>query len=116
MTMREAITIRAEFYIDDKGMCPFREWHGTLDRKTAEIVNDAIIKREKGNTGNPEHVADGVHELKPKGLRIYYGIDGPKLIIILGGGIKRRQQADIDAAIDRWRSYKIRKKAEQGRK
>ena len=51
--MREAITVRAEYYIDDEGKCPFREWHGTLDRKTAEIVNDAIINGRRGILATP---------------------------------------------------------------
>jgi hypothetical protein len=31
------------------------------------------------------------------------------LVILLGGGTKRRQQHDIEAALRRWRDYKQRK-------
>lgn len=44
------------------------------------------------------------------GHRIYLAFDGTKLIILLGGGTKTRQQADIDQA-ERWADYKRRKKA-----
>ena len=44
------------------------------------------------------------------GLRIYFGRDGDALIILLGGGTKRRQQVDITNAQDLWLDYKRRKR------
>jgi putative addiction module killer protein len=55
----------------------------------------------------------GLHELRihfGPGLRIYLGKDGERLVILLGGGTKKRQQQDILQAIDRWQDYKIRKR------
>ena len=46
------------------------------------------------------------------GYRVYFGWDGKVLVILLGGGTKRRQQNDIDAALRRWRDYKKRKRNE----
>ncbi|MCJ2009574.1 type II toxin-antitoxin system RelE/ParE family toxin [Methylobacterium sp. J-092] len=43
------------------------------------------------------------------GYRLYFGRDGETLIILLCGGTKRRQQADIDRAIENWVAYKHRK-------
>jgi putative addiction module killer protein len=40
------------------------------------------------------------------GYRIYYGREGRTIIILLGGGSKRRQDADIAAAVERWKRYK----------
>jgi putative addiction module killer protein len=37
---------------------------------------------------------------------VYYGMDGKTLVILLGGGDKRRQSADIAAALERWQGYK----------
>ena len=111
--MREAVEVRAEYYIDDTGNSPFVNWVERLDRNAAKTVERAITKRERGITGVSESVGGGVHELKADGFRIYYGLDGPKLIILLGGGTKKRQQADIDAAMDRWRNYKARKESRQ---
>jgi len=37
---------------------------------------------------------------------VYYGIEGNTLVILLGGGNKRRQSVDIAAAVDRWQRYK----------
>jgi putative addiction module killer protein len=54
-------------------------------------------------------VGEGVSELRldfGPGYRVYYERDGKTLIILLGGGSKRRQDADIAAAIARWKHYK----------
>lgn len=36
------------------------------------------------------------------GYRIYFGKDGERLILLLGGGTKQRQQKDIAGALSRW--------------
>ncbi len=40
------------------------------------------------------------------GYRVYFGKDGDALVILLGGGTKRRQQDDIQTAQHLWREYK----------
>ena len=40
------------------------------------------------------------------------GWDGTTLVILLGGGTKRRQQSDIQDALDHWRDYKMRKRVD----
>jgi putative addiction module killer protein len=42
-------------------------------------------------------------------LRIYLAKDGLKIIILIGGGTKKRQQKDIDRAVVLWEDYKRRK-------
>jgi putative component of toxin-antitoxin plasmid stabilization module len=37
---------------------------------------------------------------------VYFGREGRAIVILLGGGTKRRQDADIAAAIARWKRYK----------
>ena len=44
--------------------------------------------------------------------RVYFGKDGDALIILLGGGTKKRQQRDIEAAKSLWKQYKQRKRQE----
>jgi putative addiction module killer protein len=43
------------------------------------------------------------------GYRVYFGKDGERLVILLGGGVKKRQQHDINAATVNWDDYKRRK-------
>ncbi len=42
------------------------------------------------------------------GFRIYLARQGETYVILLGGGTKRRQQEDIQAAKERWKEYKQR--------
>jgi len=66
-----------------------------------------------GNTSNAKSVGAGVFELKVNfgpGYRVYFGKDGHEIVILLGGGTKKRQQRDIETAQDRWQDYKDRKK------
>jgi putative addiction module killer protein len=65
-----------------------------------------------GNFSNVEGVGSGVFEYKldfGPGYRIYFGKDGETLVILIGGGTKRRQQRDIIAALANWQDYKRRK-------
>jgi len=58
-------------------------------------------------------VGSGVHECRidfGPGYRVYFGKDGERLVILLGGGTKKRQQKDINDAIARWQDYKNRKR------
>ena len=60
-------------------------------------------------------VGSGVQELKidfGPGYRVYFGYDGPALVILLGGGTKSRQNTDILGAHESWREYRERKKRE----
>jgi putative addiction module killer protein len=43
------------------------------------------------------------------GYRIYFGKDGDTLVILIGGGTKKRQQEDIATTLARWQDYKQRK-------
>jgi len=57
-------------------------------------------------------VGSGVLEFRidfGPGYRIYFGKDGERLVILLGGGTKKRQQQDIETALARWQDYKRRK-------
>jgi putative addiction module killer protein len=58
-------------------------------------------------------VGGGVFEYRidfGPGYRVYFGKDGEVLIILLGGGTKKRQQKDIETAHTLWQEYRQRKK------
>ena len=48
------------------------------------------------------------------GYRIYFGWDGEKLVILLAGGSKKRQQGDIEQAKALWQEFKNRKGSARG--
>jgi putative addiction module killer protein len=104
--------IRIEEYVAE-GTSPFRRWFDDLDAQAAALVTAAIERLGEGNTSNVKSIGEGAAELKINrgpGYRVYFGWDGETLVILLGGGTKRRQQNDIDAALRRWRDYKKRKR------
>jgi putative addiction module killer protein len=106
--------IQIEEFITDEDISPFRRWFDALDDQAAAWVTIAIDRLGEGNTSNAKSVGDGLSELRVNrgpGYRIYFGWDGKLLVILLGGGTKRRQQADIATALRHWRSYKARKAA-----
>jgi len=68
---------------------------------------------ELGNFGDVKSVGEGVFERRidwEPGYRIYFGRDGFELVVLVGGGTKSRQDADIARAKRLWAEYKLRKK------
>lgn len=100
-------------YVGDNGKSPFAQWFAQLDARAAAKVSTALTRIEMGNLSNVKGVGESVLEFRINygpGIRIYFGRDGDTLVILLGGGTKRRQQKDIEAAIARWQDYKARKR------
>ena len=104
--MNGAFEIR-EYVEGDRS--PFREWFEELDDVTSLRVQRYLRRLESGNFGAAKALQQGVFEVRMDfgpGYRVYYGREGHTLIILLGGGSKRRQDADIAAAVVRWKRYK----------
>jgi putative addiction module killer protein len=102
-------------YVDQKGSKPFANWLESLDASAAAKVAMGLTRIELGNFSNVKSVGSGVYEHKidfGPGYRIYFGKDGDKLVILLGGGTKKRQNRDIQDAQASWMDYKRRKKQE----
>jgi putative addiction module killer protein len=100
-------------YQTSDGKSPFAEWFNGLDKIAAAKVTVATIRMGQGNFSNAKGVGAGVQEFRidfGPGYRVYFGKDGDKLVILLAGGTKKRQQKDIAAAQARWLDYKQRKK------
>ncbi|OEO31976.1 addiction module protein [Devosia insulae DS-56] len=94
------------------GRSPFGAWFEDLDAVAAAKVTVAISRLAQGNVSNVKGVGGGVLEQKINfgpGYRIYFGRDGDRLIILIGGGTKQRQHRDIAEALQRWSDYKTRK-------
>lgn len=69
----------------------------------------------RGILSNAKGVGAGVMEYRidsGPGYRVYFGRDGDTLIVLLGGGTKRRQQGDIENAKRLWRDYRRRRREE----
>lgn len=98
--------------LNAKGKSPYREWFDALDPQAAAVVTVAVERLADGNTSRVKSIGEGAAEVRVDrgpGYRIYFGWDGRTLVVLLGGGTKRRQQRDIADALALWRAYKARK-------
>jgi putative addiction module killer protein len=81
----------------------FNAWLNSLkDRRTRQRLNRRIDKASQGHMGDVKPVGDGVFEMREffgPGWRMYCIQRGAVLIIMLGGGDKATQTADIASAI-----------------
>ena len=99
-----------ELLLED-GSSPYADWFGTLDPVAAAKITVAKVRIAQGNLSNVDWFR-GIGEYKidwGPGYRVYLARDGKKIIVLLGGGTKKRQQKDIDRAVKRLESYKRRK-------
>jgi len=65
----------------------------------------ALYRLEYGNFSNAKGIGGGIFEYKVDfgpGYRIYFGKNGERIVIILGGGTKKRQQQGINTAKVYW--------------
>lgn len=97
------------------GRNPFDRWFENLDGTTRARVAIALGRLENGNFSAAQGIGSGVSELRldfGPGYRVYFGRHGEMIVILLGGGTKKRQQADIDVAQGLWQEYKPQKRKE----
>jgi putative addiction module killer protein len=105
--------IEVRSYVDANGHSPFEDWLNILEDAAAARVTTALYRMEQGNFSNVKGVGAGVLEYRINvgpGYRIYFGRDGERTVILLGGGTKKRQDRDISRAVALWTEYRKRKR------
>jgi putative addiction module killer protein len=99
-----------ELLLED-GSSPYADWFATLDPVAAAKITVAKVRIAQGNLSNVDWFR-GIGEYKidwGPGYRVYLARDGKTVIVLLGGGTKKRQQKNIDRAVKLLESYKRRK-------
>ena len=111
MCYHQLVKVKVEEYLREDGSSPYRVWFDSLDAEAAAKVTTAKLRMERGLTsaikwfdGLGEYVIDW-----GPGYRIYLAIHGERLIVLFGGGTKKRQAADIKEAKKLHQEYKDRK-------
>mgnify|MGYP001086216585 CR=1 FL=1 len=96
----------------DQQRDPYMEWLRRMRDAQARI---AVIRRiariEHGNFGDHRFCRDGVWELRVdvgQGYRVYYGMSGQSVVLLLCGGDKRTQDTDIKRAVQYWQDWNRR--------
>ena len=86
-----------------KHLDEFSDWLKNLkDGLTRQRLIKRLRKAQLGNLGDVEPVGEGVYEMREHfgpGWRMYYVQHNENLVVMLGGGDKSTQQADIRRAI-----------------
>jgi putative addiction module killer protein len=99
-------------YQAEDGSEPVTEWLLSLRDKQAQANVRIRLKRlEAGIFGYCEPVGDGVLELREHlgaGYRVYFGRQGKAIVILLCGGSKKTQNADIKKAKAYWADWNRR--------
>ena len=99
-------------YLTASGIDVFQSWLDGLKDVNARV---AILRRvdrmTEANFGDHKLLGDGVSEVRlhlGAGYRVYYGRHEKALVLLLCGGSKRTQAADITRAVEFWMDYRRR--------
>ena len=105
----EAVPKEINYYVTIDGEEPFIRWlDGLIDKRARAKIRTKIDRVSLGNLGDHESVGKGVVELKVDygpGYRIYCGLEGQTLVVLLCGGDKDSQDKDIKQAQEYWLDY-----------
>jgi putative addiction module killer protein len=103
---------RVNIFVARSGRSPFEQWMRSLrDKQTKARILTRVDRVRLGNFGDCESVGGGVYELRihfGPGYRVYFGLDGENIVLLLCGGDKSTQVRDIESAKDYWREYQQR--------
>jgi putative addiction module killer protein len=103
-------------YKDEHGNEPFIDWLESVKDKTTQVrIRSRLIRIEQGNFGDHRSIGEGIYELRlhfGAGYRVYYGLLGDEIVLLLAGGDKNTQKQDIQRAKYYWYDYKWSQKNE----
>ena len=106
-------------YLDASGKDLFQRWLDKLkDMRVRVAMQRRIDRLIEGSFGDSEFCRNGVWELRidvGPGYRIYYAQSGAAIVLLLCGGDKRTQDADIKNAVQYWKDYQQRSGATHGK-
>lgn len=104
-----------EHYVTTEGVDVFSDWFdGLRDKTTKVVIERRLMRIENGNLGQVRALRDGVWEIKidfGPGYRVYYAQSGQTVILLLCGGDKGSQDADIARAAQNWEDFQKRTKS-----
>jgi putative addiction module killer protein len=99
-------------YVTRAGKDLFEVWLTQLaDVRAQAKIATRINRLAAGNFGDCKSLRHGLYELRidwGPGYRVYFGMIGRKCVLMLCGGDKRNQAADIERALEYWKDYKAR--------
>jgi putative addiction module killer protein len=96
-------------YLTPNGKNVYLDWLMRLRDTRAKLALVSRVRRmENGNFGDHKPCRDGVWELRidvGAGYRLYYAMAGKQIVLLLCGGNKGSQGADIQRAAEFWKQW-----------
>jgi putative addiction module killer protein len=112
--MGEAQPKHITMYVTLTGQVPVEDWLSALrDRQARARIRVRIDRLRLGNAGDARPVGRGVWELRINygpGYRVYYAQSESDILLLLCGGDKTTQTADIALAQAYWAEYQQRRR------
>ena len=106
--------IEIRHYVSRTGKNVFDSWLTQLgDARAQAKVASRINRLAAGNFGDCKSLQGGLFELRidwGPGYRVYYSTIAKECVLLLCGGDKRKQQADIERAFTYLKDFKDRSK------
>jgi probable addiction module killer protein len=104
---------KVEHYQTEEGRDVFADWLGSLrDVRAKARILTRIDRMESGNLGDSKAVRESVCEMRihyGPGYRVYFARVGEVIMLLLCGGDKSTQSADIERAVEFFNDFKRRK-------
>lgn len=107
-----------EEYADEKGVAPFGKWlFGLKDKRAQAKIRARIARASRGNFGDWKKIigAAGLCEMREHygpGYRVYYSVEGQKIVLLLAGSTKKDQNKAIADAKVWLADYRERSKTD----
>lgn len=106
------------YYVTPQGRAVVLEWLDALgDQRLKGRIRIRLERLEDDNFGDVKAIGGPLKELRMHvgpGYRIYFAMDGVRLVLLLCAGDKRTQGRDIATADRYWKNYQSRKKGQHG--
>ena len=104
--------IEIRHFVNRAGRDVFDDWLTRLaDARAQAKIASRINRLAVGNFGDCKSLRQGLSELRidwGPGYRVYYAMIGGECVLLLCGGDKRKQAADIERALEYLKDYKQR--------
>ena len=110
--LSDNVAMEVIHYLTTEGKDLFQSWlDGLRDMRARIAIQRRTDRLANENWGDHKFCRDGIWELRidvGAGYRVYYAQTGHTVVLLLSGGDKRTQDADIERAVQCWQDYQRR--------
>lgn len=107
VTQLNFVPLKVVYYETSSGQKPLAKWLQKRDRPMRIAILGRIDDVAEGDFGDHRYLQDGVWELRNRrpAWRVYFGVDGDQVVVLLAGSMKGDQNKAIDRAKAMWEEH-----------